>query len=196
MIRAVLFDLDGVVRHFDAQHTVDVEQRYGLAPGVITSVAFAPDLLEPVTTGAISRRVWVDRVGAALNSADAAEEWGRQPFAVDEQVLGLVDALRSAGIRTAILTNGTDTIPAEAETLGLHERFEAIFNSAEIGWAKPDIRAFQHVLDALELEAPAVFFTDDSAAKLVGAEVVGMRTHHFTSVDALRDALWAEGVGV
>ncbi len=196
MIRAVLFDLDGVVRHFDVQYTDDIERRYGLEPGAVLAAAFAPDLLEQVTVGAMSRRDWVDQVGRAVNSADAAEEWGRQPFEVDTQVLELADALRRAGIRTAILTNGTDTIPAEVATLGLHEHFEAIFNSAEIGFAKPDIRAFQHVLDALGLDASQVFFTDDSATKLVGAASLGMSTHHFTSVGGLRSALRSVGVEI
>lgn len=193
-IRAVLFDLDGVIRHFDSEHTTQIERRYGFDPGTITAVAFEPDMLEQVTTGVISRRAWVDRVGETLGSAEAAEEWGRQPSDLDEQVLAAVDELRAAGIRTAILTNGTDTIPAEAKAHGLHHRFEAIFNSAEIGWAKPDVRAFQHVLDTLGLEGPEVFFTDDSAAKLVGAEALGMPTHHFTSADELRGALRAVGV--
>lgn len=195
-IRAVLFDLDGVVRHFGAAFTADIETRHGLAPGAILHAAFEPDLLEQVTTGAISRRAWVDRVGATLGSMAAADEWGRQPSEVDPEVLAIADALRAAGIRTAILTNGTDTIPAEAAALGLTAHFDAIFNSAEIGWAKPDVRAFQHVLDALGLAGAEVFFTDDSASKLVGAEELGMPTHHFTSADGLRGALRAEGVGV
>ncbi|MDQ0727239.1 HAD family phosphatase [Microbacterium sp. W4I20] len=193
-IRAVVFDLDGVVRQFDEAHTTAIETRHGLAPGAVVDAAFEPELLAQVTTGRISRRTWVGRVAKTLGSTAAAEEWGRQPSEVDTEVLDIADALRAAGIRTAILTNGTDTIPAEAEQLGLTAHFDAIFNSAEIGWAKPDARAFQHVLDALGLAASEVFFTDDSASKLVGAVEVGMLTHRFTSAEGLRGALRAVGV--
>ncbi|WP_435748749.1 HAD family hydrolase [Microbacterium sp. PMB16] len=195
-IRAVLFDLDGVIRHFDSEYTSQVEHRYGFDPGTITAVAFEPDVLAQVTTGVILRREWVARVGELLGSADAAEQWGRQPSDLDQQVLAVVDELRAADIRTAILTNGTDTIQAEATELGLHHRFEAVFNSAEIGWAKPDVRAFEHVLEVLELAASEVFFTDDSAAKLTGAQELGMPTHHFTSADGLRAALRAAGIEI
>ena len=195
-IRAVLFDLDGVVRHFDADFTADIEVRHGLSPGAVLDAAFEPDLLAQATTGTISRRRWVELVGATLGSEAAAEEWGRQPSAVDPDVLAIADALRAAGIRTAILTNGTDTIPAETAALGLTAHFDAIFNSAEIGWAKPDIRAFQHVLDALGFAGAEVFFTDDSASKLVGAEELGMPTHRFESAERLRVALRAAGVEV
>ena len=195
-ICAVLFDLDGVVRHFDADFTTEIESRLGLARGAILEAAFESVVLEQVTTGKISRRTWVDRVGTTLGSATAAEEWGCQPSTVDTEVLAIADALRAIGIRTAILTNGTDTIPTEAAELGLTDHFDGIFNSAEIGWAKPDVRAFQHVLDALGLAASEVFFTDDSSGKLAGAATLGMPTHHFASADELRGALRAAGVGV
>lgn len=193
-IRAVLFDLDGVVRHFDPENVAVIERIHGLSRGAIEAIAFAPQLLNQVTTGAISRREWVDRIGRALGNAEAAEAWGTQPFRVDEQVLDLVDDLRTLGIRTAILTNGTDTIPTEIASMNLASRFEAFFNSAEIGWTKPDVRAFKYVLDTMQLAPAEVFFTDDSVGKLVGAHVLGMPTHHFTGVESLREALRQAGV--
>ena len=193
-IRAVLFDLDGVIRHFDPANVANIERAHGLATGSLEAIAFASHNLEQVTTGRLTRREWIERIGAGLDNAEAAEEWGSQPFSADLDVLDLVDELRSNGIRTAILTNGTDTIPAEVTSMGIDSSFEAVFNSAKIGWTKPDTRAFQHVLDAMQLEPQEVFFTDDSVGKLVGAEKLGMVTHHFTGVEGLREAL--RGVGV
>jgi len=193
-VRAVLFDLDGVVRHFDPENVARIERAHDLKPGSIETLAFAQHHLELVTTGRISRREWVERIGVELGNADAAEAWGSQPFRVDEEVLALVAELRANGIRTAILTNGTDTIPAEVASMNLAPHFETVFNSAEIGWTKPDVRAFQHVLDAMRLAPQEVFFTDDSASKLVGAEALGMLTHHFTGAIGLREALREVGV--
>lgn len=56
------------------------------------------------------------------------------------------------------------------------------------------MRAFQHVLDERQLAPQEVFFADDSVGKLVGAEELGMPTHHFTGVAGLREALGAAGV--
>ena len=190
-IRAVLFDLDGVVRHFDPENVAGIERAHELKPGAIEAIAFAPHHLELVTTGRISRREWVERVGVELGNAEAAEAWGSQPFHVDEEILDLVDEMRANGIRTAVLTNGTDTIPDEVASVNLGSHFEAVFNSAEIGWTKPEVRAFQHVLDAMQLAPDDVFFTDDSASKLVGAEALGMPTHHFAGVVGLVEALRA-----
>lgn len=117
MIRLVLFDLDGVIRHFDPENAAMIEHHYGLSRGTIERAAH-----------------------------------------------------------------------------GIADRFDAIFNSAEIGYTKPDIRAFRHVLEVLDVEPAEVFFTDDSPSKLAGAESLSMRTHLFTGADDLRDRLIVEGV--
>lgn len=192
-ISAVLFDLDGVIRLFDPEDTSAIEHRHGLPSGAIQSIAFSPALLAQVTTGRITRAEWLQRIGTELGDQDAAQAWGSVPSRLSRPVLDLVDELRGHGIRTAILTNGTDTIMREAEEAGLHRHFDAVFNSAEIGWTKPDVRAFQYALDALRLGPDEVFFTDDSASKLEGARSLGMPTHHFSGADGLRSALRAVG---
>lgn len=189
MIRAVVFDLDGVVRHFDPDHVRAIERRHGITEGAIESFAFAQPQIEDVTTGRISRAAWVEMISQRIGSAAAAAEWGSQPSRVDPNMLQLAAELRGAGVVTAILTNGTDTIPAEATELGLVRHFDPIFNSAAIGYIKPDERVFLHVLDQLGLEAHELFFTDDSERKLQGARACGMHAHHFTGIDPLRAAL-------
>ncbi|MEV4776373.1 HAD-IA family hydrolase [Microbacterium sp. LWH12-1.2] len=193
MIRAVLFDLDGVVRHFD--HDPDLENRHGLEQGLLAQIAFASPLIDEVTTGRITRAEWIARIGART-STSAAEEWGRTPFRVDAEMTELADELRAAGVICAILTNGTDTIDAEAAQSGLTTHFDRIFNSADIGHAKPDRRAFVHVMESLHLSAERIFFTDDSPAKLVGANELGIKTHAFTDVHTLRVALHAAGLPI
>lgn len=194
MIHVVLFDLDGVVRHFDPRNVADIEKRHGIEAGAIERFAFSSPLIEQVTTGQMSRHDWIARIAEHLEDPDAAREWGRQPFRVDQAVLTLANELRALGLRTAILTNGTDTIPTEAAALGLGDHFDAIFNSATIGFAKPDRRAFQHVLDSLCVSASTVFFTDDSPAKLAGAATLGMTTHHYTDASELTAALRRSGI--
>jgi glucose-1-phosphatase len=189
MIQAVVFDLDGVVRHFDPAHVAAIERRHAIPEGAIEAFAFARPQIEDVTTGRLSRAAWVEMIAQHIGSAEAASEWGSHPSRVDPEILDLAAGLRAAGLVTAILTNGTDTIPAEAAELGLTRYFDPIFNSAGIGYTKPDVRVFTHVLEHLGLEAPEVFFTDDSEGKLHGARSCGMVTHHFTGIGPLRTAL-------
>jgi glucose-1-phosphatase len=195
-VRAVVFDLDGVIRHFDPEHVAGIERAHGIDAGSIEAFAFSSPIIHDVTTGRIRRSEWIAAIGEHLGAPAAAAAWDAQPFTADTELLTLVDELRTAGVVVAILTNGTDTVPEELARTGIDDRFDAVFNSATIGHAKPDVRAFRHVLDALGLDGPEVFFTDDSAPKLVGAEALGMPTHHFTGVARLRMALAAAGLPV
>jgi len=193
-IRCVLFDLDGVVRHFDHTDLFAVERAHGLAPGAVLAAAFEPDRLARVTTGRITRAAWVAEVGATVGAPAAAAAWASSVGTVDHEVLDVVDALRARAIVTAILTNGTDAIPDELDRLRIGDRFDHVFNSATLGVAKPDPQAFRLVVDRLGLEGPDVLFTDDSAEKLTGAVAVGMAVHHFEGVDGLRRELAARGL--
>lgn len=186
MIQAVVLDLDGVIRHFDPEFVADVERRHALTTGTLLEAAFADPGLTEAITGRITRDAWVAGIGESLGAPNAASEWGGQPPRVDPEMLGLADELRASGLTVAVLTNGTDTIPVEVERQGIACRVDHVFNSAEIGHAKPDARAFRHVLDVLDLPGSAVFFTDDSPAKLAGAVEVGMHTHAFVGLAELR----------
>jgi hypothetical protein len=108
-------------------------------------------------------RIRPSRSATMTMIADGSSRWSSLEQFADE--------IRRLGLTAALLTNGTDTIPAEVAAPGLESHFDAIFNSADIAFVKPDIRAFDHVLDALAVLGPDVFFTDDSAAKLLGASV-------------------------
>ena len=194
MIHAVVFDLDGVIRNFPEAATADVEMEYGLPSGTLNAAAFDPARLERLTTGKISRLTWIKEIGKSIGSTEAAKAWGRIEPVVDRDVLQLLDDLQRAGITTAILTNGSDTIDIELKRQGIATHVARVFNSAKIGYPKPDRRAFLHVINALHLCANQILFTDDSAGKLVGATDLGIHTHHFTSAADLRSALTGRGV--
>ncbi|MDR2997344.1 MAG: HAD family phosphatase [Microbacterium sp.] len=196
MITTVLFDLDGVIRHFDPEVTAEIERRHGIEDGRIMQVAFAGTAAERLTTGRLSRSEWIAGIGASLGAPEAAADWGAQRARLDEGVLALAAELRDLGYRTAILTNGTDDVRAEIEVLGLSGTFDPIFNSAEIGHAKPDARVFAHVVRELGCAPEEIFFIDDSAINVAGAIESGLRAHHFTDAAGLQHALIAHGTAL
>ncbi len=196
MIRCVLFDLDGVLRHFDPDSAIRAEERYGLTPGSLLATGMSDELMGPMTTGLLTRAEWTDEVGRRVGSIAAARAWTADTGTPDEDMLLLADELRRRDVLVAILTNGTDTVRAELAELGVDRRVDQIFNSAEIGVAKPDAAAFRHVCEALELDGKQIFFTDDSSSKLTGAVDVGMATHHFTGIDGFRAELTRHGLSI
>ncbi|MEZ5238443.1 MAG: HAD-IA family hydrolase [Microthrixaceae bacterium] len=69
----------------------------------------------------------------------------------------------------AVLSNGTTRLLEDLELLDLTREFGAVFNTAEIGVAKPDPGAFRHVLGQLGTEAPRTAFIDDLPMNRRGA---------------------------
>lgn len=187
LIDVLLLDLDGVVRHYDPAATEAIEKGSGLPPGRLSEVAFEPRLLQSVVTGGITREQWVGRVAEAVGPV-AATAWAAQRPSVDREVLGTVRRLRADGLRVCLLTNGTDRVAAELAELRIDGDFDQVFNSAEIGVAKPDLRVFLHVLRVLGAGRSSVLFLDDAPANVRGASAVGMRAHLFTSASDLTDA--------
>ncbi|MFD0787198.1 haloacid dehalogenase, partial [Micromonospora azadirachtae] len=63
---ALLVDFDGVLRRWDPAVAAGVEQRYGLAGGVLLEIAMQWGRLQPVLTGQVSHADWMTSVADAL----------------------------------------------------------------------------------------------------------------------------------
>jgi putative hydrolase of the HAD superfamily len=186
MVDAVLFDFDGVVRRFPR----DAEWHDEVA-----SVAFDPGLLDQAVTGKITDEEWraevLRRLGQSAAAAVAA--WSASCGEVNDAVLELVRETR-AQTRVGLLTNGTTRLPADLEQLGIANEFDVIFNSCDLGVAKPDLAVYKIVCAQLGLDPSAVFFVDDSPGHVDAARDAGLRAVLFVDAVLLRDELVAEGV--
>ena len=72
--------------------------------------------------------------------------------------------------------------------------FERQFYSYEIGFAKSDPRAFTHVLQTMRVTAEESLFIDDRLQNIETAISVGLNTHHYTTVEALKSYLVSRGI--
>ncbi len=186
MVDVTLFDFDGVVRRFPRSAEWHNE---------VAAVAFNPGLLDQAVTGKITDEEWraevLRRLGQSAAAAVAA--WSASCGEVNEAVLQLV---REARTRTPVglLTNGTTRLAADLEQLGIADEFDVIFNSCELGVAKPELAAYEMVCARLGSEPSSVFFVDDSPGHVDAARVAGLRAALFVDAVLLADVLRAEGV--
>jgi putative hydrolase of the HAD superfamily len=187
MVEVVLFDLDGVVRRFPA-----MAQWPEIPP-----VAFAPGLLDEAVTGKLTDEQWRAEVLRRLGpeSAAAVAAWSASCGEVNEAVIEIVRAVRSA-VRVGLLTNGTSRLASDLEVLGIADEFDVIFNSAELGVAKPDPAVYRLACRRLGTRPTKVFFVDDSPGHVDGARETGMRACLFVDAVLLADILRAEGLPV
>lgn len=130
-----------------------------------------------ITSDELRRGRWaaLGLEGAAAFEADTA--W--RAVAFDSEFRSgarrLLREVREAGLRTAILTNGTiDPQRRKIEKHGLANLVDVVVVTEEIGVHKPDPRAFARVLAALGVEAPdAAMVGDDLRNDVDGALASG-----------------------
>jgi len=72
---------------------------------------------------------------------------------------------------------------------GIDDRFDHIFNTSEVGVAKPSPEIYAHVVAQLGFAPNEIFFTDDSQRNVDAARVAGWHAHHFTGRATLCTAL-------
>ena len=193
--RALLIDLDGVVRRWDARPAAAVEVPFGLPPGAVAAAAFAAPLLQQAITGRITDAAWrravVERLAATYGRAAAAgavAAWSAPAGRVAEDVLALVRAVRRRA-PVVLVTNATTRLDADLRRLGLHDAFDAVANSARIGAGKPEAAIFAAALGYAGVPPAAALFVDDTRGHVEAARALGLRGHRFEDVAGLEAAL-------
>ena len=187
--RAVIFDLDGVIRDWNDEAMYDLEAAFGLPPGIILSIGFGSDLGPAATTGRITFREWMDEIRrrvVALHGEPvigALDEWEANIGTVDTEMLAVLRSVRRH-CTAAVLSNGTTRLRRDLHALDLVDEFDVIYNTAELGVAKPDPAVFERVLADLELSSAEAVFIDDLAVNVEGARSVGLRAHVHTDRDS------------
>ncbi len=203
MIQAICFDLDGVLRLWDGRLVAQIEQESGLPRGTIHTIAFEPTLLEQAITGRISDDVWRDAIAErlyqqfpALTAAHAQtliRRWSSSVGAVDEDVLAIVRECRRR-VRVLLVTNATLRLSSDLACLGVDSEFDAIINSAELGWRKPQRELFHAVIDQAGVEASHILFVDDTPENVKAAEEAGLVGHLYRDALELHDIVQRYGV--
>jgi putative hydrolase of the HAD superfamily len=200
MIKALLTDLDGVIRIWHPTQDSDAENTVGLPGGAIKRVAFAPDLLLPTITGKHTDEAWrqqiVERLAQAYPTLDVARAvaiWSEPCGEVDQTTLALLRQVRRR-CPVCLVTNATSRLPADLAQLDILDEFDHIVNSSAVGWAKPQPEIFQAALAAVEVSAAAALFVDDTARNVEVAQALGIPSHHFQTHTQLQQALAGYGI--
>jgi len=84
--------------------------------------------------------------------------------------------LRNAGMRTAILSNGSPTmLDAVVKTSGLDALLDAVLSVEAVGVYKPHPKVYQLAVDRLAVPAAAIAFQSSNAWDAYAASAFGMR---------------------
>jgi putative hydrolase of the HAD superfamily len=193
-LRAVLFDLGGVVLGSPLHAIARYERESGIPAGFVNRLVVATG-----PGGAWSR---LERGELAMEAfyADFERECAQAGARLDARkmmervaeesrprpaMLEAIARLRAAGLRTAAVTN--NWVP-EAERGGagslLRPHFDAFVESCVVGVRKPDPRIYRLACAAVDVAPPEAAFLDDIGANLKAARALGMATIRVEEPDA------------
>lgn len=179
-IDAVVFDMDGVFRHWTGNLVGDFEAAHGLTAGSIGREAFSQPLFDDAMTGAVTAEEWGAEVGRrlaverpGLDVEAVARMWCAVDWEVDEAVVALARRIHDAGARTALLSNASTHLEADLATIGIDSVFDVVVNSSRIGRIKPTIEAYEAATDLVGAAANRILFVDDRPENVRGALAAG-----------------------
>jgi putative hydrolase of the HAD superfamily len=183
-IRGILFDFGGVIHDMRWDVARELEEKHALPRHALFETLYRTPTWKAIECGQGDRQVWLDeahqlletRAGRALPRLHDA--WRAAQGPIDRNV-ALARALRPP-YRTAILSNADSSLRSRLrERLGLHELFDTVVCSAEVGMAKPDHAIYRLAAAQLELPPEACVFVDDLEANVTAAREVGMAGIYF-----------------
>jgi len=186
-IRACVFDAYGTVFDF-ASAAASCRDVLGERAGALTAL-WRDKQLQYTWLRSLQHRhadLWQitgDSLDYALETLGLADPALRQrlmdlyrTLTVFPEVPETLHRLRAAGIKTAILSNGSPAMLASAvagNTLGA--LLDAVISVEDVGVFKPDPRVYQHALDRLGVTAEEVSFQSSNAWDAYAASAFGMR---------------------
>ncbi|MFG1925082.1 HAD family hydrolase [Cryptosporangium sp. NPDC048952] len=199
-LTAALFDLDGTL--FDHHGSAVAGLRTWLGRSLtdeLVDLWFAAEAehyqawLDGTVTHAEQRRrrlrAFLPALGTPVPATDAELDTlyadgylaaYRQAWCGYDDEVATLTALRDAGLRTGVLTNGTAAQQnAKVRALGLAHLLDVVVSADELGAAKPDPRAFHEACRRLGSEPEeTVYVGDDHVVDVLGAQAAGLRAVH------------------
>lgn len=200
-LRGLILDFGGVLWHMRWDVARALEDAHGLPRGAIYETLYRTPVGEAIQRGRGDRQAWLDAAHRLLEAQAGRalprlhEAWRGSQHVIAENV-ALARALRPS-YRIALLSNADASLRERVQDgLGIHDLFDALVCSAEVGMAKPDPAIYRLTAERLGVPPEACLFVDDHEPNVAGAERVGMRglVFRIDRGDRLRARLAALGV--
>jgi putative hydrolase of the HAD superfamily len=179
-VRGVVLDFGGVIldMRWDVARALEAEHR--LPRGAVFETLYRTPTWAEIQCGRGDRTAWLDEAHRLLEARAGRplprlhETWRAATCLIDANV-ALVRTLRPA-YRVSILSNADATLRDRLrDGHGIHDLFDDVVCSAEVGLAKPDPAIYRLAAERLALPPAACVFVDDLEANVTAARETGMR---------------------
>ncbi len=197
---ALLFDLGRVVLNIDFGRTLQCWARHAACePAQLARRFLRDDLYERHEKGEISDEDFFAglRLSLGVEISDAQFMEGWNAIFVGEMP-GINQLLARAAQHLPLYAFSNTNAPHVAHFSGqfadVLKHFRKIFVSSAIGLRKPDAEAYDHVVQAIGVQADRIVFFDDLTENIEGARQRGLKAVLVTSPDDVARAFEALGI--
>ena len=194
-IKAIIFDLGGVILNIDYDLTIKEFEKIGVQNSTsYYSKSEQKKLFDDLETGKISEKEFIDSIKLKTNNASDDQiknAWNKMLLNLPLERLLFVKSLMCK-YQTFLLSNTNsihiscfkNSLP-KSKWILFKSSFNKIYFSYKIGMRKPTTKIFEHVLKDNHLQAENVLFIDDSIQHINAAKKIGIITHHLKDSEDL-----------
>lgn len=189
MIKAICFDLDGVYftpKGKSSFHEALISE-YGVSKDVVDELMYRSPEMAQLVRGQIRAGDFWNKArqitGILASDEELTSRWVRD-YEVNENVRRSVLRAKELGYKTCVCTNNNGIrLPILIERFKLHDDFDVIVSSHEVGQTKPHKEIFEELLKKLGVNGEELVYSDDNPDRLAGANELGIKTFVFEDFD-------------
>ncbi|MFZ2226150.1 MAG: HAD-IA family hydrolase [Candidatus Moraniibacteriota bacterium] len=196
--KAVGFDYGGVIAGIpSSEFNRRITELLGVSIETYKTVYFRNNHL--LNHDTLSTDKFWSKVLSEMNKSDKLDDLLKflkslNQHEINNDILELARHLKTLGYRIGILSNNTLEGVDKMKDAGLMELFDVVAVSTEIGFSKPNPKAFDIFIEKLDVSPQELVFIDDTAKSLESAKEIGYQPVIYTELKKLQNDLGELGV--
>lgn len=190
MIKAIIFDLGEVLLHGLLGTEEYISEKYGLK---VVNDHWHIKEIEKFFHGEITEdEYWqaiLDKYKWPI-TLEQLKEAIRQNFKEIEGTREVIQELKKNGYKLGLLSvHAKEWIKYCEEQYGYHQLFDSVLYSFEVAVSKPDRKAYELILEKLQLKPEECVFIDDKLGNITAAQQLGIQGIQFFNAVQLKKDL-------
>ena len=184
MIKAILFDFDGVLATQDKFYSEHYCHINGLdhTDWLAFWLNDFQDCLVGKTDCKQVMQKFLQSQALDIDIEAYFKDWFDYEYNLNTELFELIDKIRHISIKTYISSNQEQYKHEFFQNQpGLTSHFDQIFTSSSLGHKKPDSQFWLQILQILNLKPHEVLFIDDTLKYVQAAQKLGIQSHHYTN---------------